>query len=440
MLPKCVLCRPARGGKSHASQKIAWTRTRLQRWLSGERSELWQDLPKFKCPKPKNLDPTSLKKQQQDRCITLTGEGGYSNACRALTSPPPLAHTALVRDQLDQKHTIATRPVDLSAFGTASSTMVPRAEVDVIERCIRSFHRLSGGGPSGLRPIHIKNCLSTEYRDQVLEHCTSLINCLAKGEAPMSLAPFLAGATLTALPKKDNGVRPVAVGEVWRRLTAKFLCNAYKEQAGAYFFPLQIGVSQAMGTEIGLETARQWCDRNSSNPTAVFVKIDFSNAFNCVERQAFLEECRHRFPGLSRWAEWCYANPSRLHFGEDILSSERGVQQGDPLGPLFFSLALQPLLVQLKEGTTENGLQLVYSYLDDLILAGDQRAVAEAFHFFKGAALDIGLEFNTGKCEIIPTAGLKATLNKNFFPEDIIYKEDGNFELLGGPIGSEVFL
>ena len=73
----------------------------------------------------------------------------------------------------------------------------------------------------------------------------------------MSLAPFLAGATLTALPKKDNGVRPVAVGEVWRRLAAKFLCNAYKEQAGSYFFPLQIGVSQAMGTEIGLETARQ---------------------------------------------------------------------------------------------------------------------------------------------------------------------------------------
>ena len=72
-------------------------------------------------------------------------------------------------------------------------------------------HRLSGGGPSGLRPIHINNCLSTEYRDEVLEHCTALINILAKGEAPITLAPFLAGATLTALPKKVIGVRPVAV-------------------------------------------------------------------------------------------------------------------------------------------------------------------------------------------------------------------------------------
>ena len=135
-----------------------------------------------------------------------------------------------------------------------------------------------------------------------------------------------------------------------------------------------------------------------------------------MNRQAFLEQCRHKFPGLSRWAEWCYAQPSRLYFGADIISSERGVQQGDPLGPLFFSLALQPLLFQLNEGRTEEGLQLVFSYLDDLVLAGEQQAVAEAFHHFKGAALDIGLEFNNSKCEIIPTAGLNCSLKQRFLP------------------------
>ena len=101
----------------------------------------------------------------------------------------------------------------------------------------RSFHRLSGGGPSGLRPIHLKNCLMTVHRDEILEQICALLNILAKGEAPSVLSPFLAGATLTALPKKDDGIRPVAVGDVWRRLTAKFLCNSYKEQASSYFFP-----------------------------------------------------------------------------------------------------------------------------------------------------------------------------------------------------------
>ena len=49
------------------------------------------------------------------------------------------------------------------------------------------------------------------------------------------------------------------------------------------------------------------------------------------------------------------------------------------------------------------------------------------------------MEFNTTKCEVIPTAGPEAALDKGLFPHDIIFREDGNFELLGGPIGSEDF-
>ena len=47
MLTKCTLCRPKRGGKSHKSQRLTWTRNRLNRWLAGERMELWQDLPYY---------------------------------------------------------------------------------------------------------------------------------------------------------------------------------------------------------------------------------------------------------------------------------------------------------------------------------------------------------------------------------------------------------
>ena len=73
MLPKCTLCRPSRGGRSHKSQKLAWTQARLQRWLAGERSGLWHDIPQFKRPKPKNVNPGLAIKQRQDRCISLTG-------------------------------------------------------------------------------------------------------------------------------------------------------------------------------------------------------------------------------------------------------------------------------------------------------------------------------------------------------------------------------
>ena len=236
MLTKCTLCVPPRGGKAHLSQRVSWTRSRLLRWIAGERAELWFDLPQYKRPKPRKFSNVAANIQRQERCIALTSEGGYSNACKALVSHPPLAHTAEVTGLLKQKHPVSDRNVDLSSFGPSSSSLVPLADTDLVSKCIRSFHRLSGGGPSGLCPIHLKNCLTTVHRDEILEQICALLNILAKGEAPSVLSPFLAGATLTALPKKDDGIRPVAVGDVWRRLTAKFLCNSYKEQASSYFF------------------------------------------------------------------------------------------------------------------------------------------------------------------------------------------------------------
>ena len=156
MLSKCTLCRSVRGGKSHKSQKFNWTRGRLLRWLAGERAQLWLDIPQLKRPKPKQYSDEAAKKKRQDICIDLTGEGGLSQACRALISPPPLGQTAEITGRLALKHPVADSPVDLSRFGPANNSLVPLIDVDLIEQSIRSFHRLSGGGPSGLKPIHLK--------------------------------------------------------------------------------------------------------------------------------------------------------------------------------------------------------------------------------------------------------------------------------------------
>ncbi|KAI0986183.1 hypothetical protein GJ496_002084 [Pomphorhynchus laevis] len=45
----------------------------------------------------------------------------------------------------------------------------------------------------------------------LLDTLTHLVNHLLSGSAPNSLDPFIAGANLFGLPKKDGGIRPVAV-------------------------------------------------------------------------------------------------------------------------------------------------------------------------------------------------------------------------------------
>lgn len=271
------------------------------------------------------MSENAAKQLKQNRCIELCGEGGYGNACNALVTPPPLHHTQSVFEQLGSKHPRATAPVDLRAFGPASRALAPTTDPKQVETCIRSFHRFSGAGPSGLKPVHLKESLEGKLWDEIIEHATALVGLLFRGEAPVSLAPFPAGAALTALPKKNDDIRPVAVGDTWRRLTAKCLCATYKDGARRHLFPLQIGVGLPMVTEVGTSVPRQWCRRNCSNPSSCFVMIDFANAFNCVDRHAFPSPCRHHFPGLSTWVEWCYAQPSHPYFGQKKLSSQRGV-------------------------------------------------------------------------------------------------------------------
>ena len=50
------------------------------------------------------------------------------------------------------------------------------------------------------------------------------------------------------------------------------------------------------------------------------------------------------------WADFTYGRPAPLIVNEEVsIMSEEGVQQGDPLGPLFFALAALPLAQKLKQ-------------------------------------------------------------------------------------------
>jgi len=114
MLAKCVLCNPPRAGKKHTSQRVSFTRARLNRWLGGERMSLWRDIPTYTPPRQKKTSAEGNKRSRDHRCIEHCAEGGYSAACKALTKEPPLAHTSPFHRQLKDKHPPTHRPPSLA--------------------------------------------------------------------------------------------------------------------------------------------------------------------------------------------------------------------------------------------------------------------------------------------------------------------------------------
>jgi hypothetical protein len=115
--------------------------------------------------------------------------------------------------------------------------------------------------------------------------------------------------------------------------------------------------------------------------------VGFSSPFNIVDRREIAAELRRFAASLYRAGKWAYGTSSDLvltsrEAGTSYrLSSAQGVHQGDPLGPLMFSLGFRALLDDLA--TTLGPQRLILAYLDDIyILSNDPKALEGVQAFF----------------------------------------------------------
>ena len=75
---------------------------------------------------------------------------------------------------------------------------------------------------------------------------------------------------------------------------------------------------------------------------------DFSNAFNSIDHSVLSQEVCSKIPTLSPWLECCYGAQPHILFGDYTILGCSGVQQGDTIGPLAFSLVLHPLVERIQ--------------------------------------------------------------------------------------------
>lgn len=211
----------------------------------------WSSLRSATPPLPSVWRPTSK--------IT-SKEGLYGKAVRALDS----AGIAAPGDPSALGDMIRRHPQSpLPQFNEAipSPLVIQPSQV---QSALQSFPRGSSPGFSQLRIQHLYDvicCCTAPSSQDCLSQLTRWLNHLLSGKVHPVLAPWLCGASLTALLKPNNGGhRPIAVGDSFRRLISRLCCSALHQRASDVLLSHnQLGVGAKGGLETAINSFYSFC-------------------------------------------------------------------------------------------------------------------------------------------------------------------------------------
>ena len=141
--------------------------------------------------------------------------------------------------------------------------------------------------------------------------------------------------------------------------------------------------------------------------------------------------------------DYCYSKESYLKFAgcADPLQSAQGIQQGDPLGPALFAMAIhEAVKATLHEVRAQHadkpqgGIDFTGFYLDDGVVAGDAKAVRTFTDTLADKFGALGLTLRADKTEVGACAQGDDAARALF--DGFKYKDDCNLTLLGAALGS----
>ena len=372
-------------------------------------------------------------------CIKDVAIGKFSNAIRRLESNGVHTDSKEVLDQLKRKHPGPESPVkvpDPNWKFDGNEITIQKSEMKMF---MTSFSKDTACGKDGFHAQYyqdLTNIKSENLLNEILDLLSKYhSNCLM-GILPKVFAPLIGSAKLIPLIKPDYGVRPIAVGCIDRRLTSKIAVKLVMEKVQPYLKDgNQMGVGVKGGMEASILALKEFVKRYGDDSSYCCLKVDAMNAFNIVNRSKIFEAVTKQCPLIRGWVEYIYESEPILFTSSSSLKSRTGVQQGDPLGPLLFSICIHPLVLKAKE--INPGLNIWY--LDDGNFMGKVNHVAQVANYLDLNGPEYGFYLEKSKSSIWwPTPDTEHWTRE--FGNDYAFNLESGMEFLGCPIGDTTFI
>jgi hypothetical protein len=382
------------------------------------------------------LDGPERQKKSTIKAIKrLISLGRPGDAIRQLNSAGVHRTTPDIVEKLSNLH-----PQGISITPEPSNFRQIQFSAAQVITALDSFPKGSSAGPFGLSPGAISSMTSdTQLGPAVLESLAIFSGLFVSGRLPNDVSPFYGSARLIPLVKrKNNGIRPMAVGETLRRLACKLALTIISSDIGPYFQPTQLGVGCPNGTDTIIHGIASTME--SLLDDECILQIDFKNAFNMVDRKSYMNLVNIHFPLLSNIVHYLYEAHSYLIVGPQIhLRSSSGVQQGCPLAAFLFALVLKDLISNI----IPHSLKFNKWYLDDGHLAGKTVDIIAALKIIQRLGPERGILLNLSKCVVFK--------NPNILPiemdADLRLVTDLGLDIvrdgimvLGSPVGNDCYV
>jgi hypothetical protein len=364
--------------------------------------------------------------RQRDRLrYTARQPGGIARASRDTASgfaaPSPQSADALAALRLKHPAGPAGLAATVDAAKAEAAQRLAAQDTDHAQNIRRTFdwralrqsvinaYSAVAPGLSGLRILHLQQITKfggcSDVCNSIFKHLAWLAQtCFTDPDClPDEFWALFSAARLSAVGDK---ARPIACGDTIRRIFGKQFCRYHQERFADYFEAGgQFGVAAKSGAEkMGLMA------QLIHEAGGIVLSIDGRNAFNALARDEMLRQLAKQAPDLFAYASKIYAQQPSLRFNQEgqaaavEVLSQQGVQQGDPLGPLLFALAMQPIMKLFAEQQQFQHLSLP-AFLDDVAigcltiagLASDLQSTKAAYDWLVVQLSTIGIQVNTEK-------------------------------------------